>query len=77
MRHPRHHCQHKHNAGGGIQHGGAGQQLATYVRGNIAAVAYAGDDDRCCCRQQQRRDLGDQAVTDGHQYVLLEGGFGA
>ena len=77
MRHSRYHRQYKHNAGGGIEYGGAGQQLATHVCGDITAVAHACNDNRRRRRQQQRRDLGDQTVADGHQYVLLEGGFGA
>ena len=77
MWHARHNGQHEHNAGGGIEHRRAGQQLATYVGGNIAAVADARDDNRCRRRQQQRRDLRDQAVTDGHQHVLLERGLSA
>ena len=45
--------------------------------GDIAVVADAGDDNRRRGGKQQGRDLRHQAVADGHQHILLEGGVGA
>ncbi len=46
MRHSRHHRQHKHNPGSGVEHRRACQQLVAHVMGDIAVVADAGDDNR-------------------------------
>ena len=53
------------------------QQLVAHVMGDIAVVADAGDDNRRRGGEQQGRDLRHQAVADGHQHILLEGGVGA
>ena len=72
MRHSRHNRENKHHESGGIEHLRAREKLDFNLIADVIAFADAGHDNRCGSRQQQRRDLGDQTVTNGQQYVLAE-----
>jgi hypothetical protein len=65
--------QDQHHAGGAEHHLRRGQHLAADLLLEVARIRNTGDQDRGRGRQQQRRNLRDQAVTDGQQRILLEG----
>ncbi len=71
MRHAGNDAQHQQDRRGDGQGARVVEQLGRDLAAHVLGRGHPGDDDRGRGRQQQRRDLGDQAVTDGQQRVVV------